>query len=215
MKPLKRIYYIPGILTLILAPVIIMVKTNKYVSERKEYCISIIMIPNDDNQYAKEDLLPKRDYQTFELTGQSKTDSLQILFIENYARGISLSKNDSIGIKVILNERLKYKNYIDLLNSCLKSDISDWIPWGDTLFIFNKEYPIDYDRKFCQNTLYFSDFINWGSDCIVVNKEPKFSIIQWFIYYKSLIIKSAPFLILLLILVYQNIIFIIKTRANT
>ena len=208
-KRLKRIYYIPGIITLVIAPILFMYKTNKYISDKSEHCISITTASKYDKG-SYDLLIKKRAYQNFILTGQNSRDSLTLVLIENYARGINLSENDSIGIKVVLGKNIKYKTYIDLLNTCLKSDISTWIPYGDTVFIFYKNYinkrePLDtYSKKYCQN-IYMPEIqtclFNIGS-CIP-RKKP--SIIQKIKNEKETIKLATPILIIYLILAYVSI----------
>jgi len=106
-KQTKRIYYIPGILTLAIAPILFIFKTDKYISDRKEYCIHTMMIGKND-QHITKGFFQKITFQTFMLSGIPKQDSSSLILIENFARGISLSKNDSIGLKVILNKNIKY-----------------------------------------------------------------------------------------------------------
>jgi hypothetical protein len=203
-KRLRRIYYVPGILTLTIAPILFFAETNKYIKDSSERCLRIIF-PEKDPIEVNFLLDSTIAYQTYFLSGQDIRDSLVLILIENYARGLYLSKNDSIGIKVIINKEIKYKSYIDILNCCLKSGISDWIPYGDTLFIFNKEYPNDANRIFCQNT-YVPEFLNYAVvDCCIGQKEIEPSFIQKIIFQKDNILRYLPLGILYLILVFSAI----------
>jgi len=199
----KRIYYVPGLITLAIAPIIFVARTNKYIADKTEHCISIIVGVKEDEGHDNF-LFPSRDYQIFELTGIQKHDSSITTLIQYYAKGLHESKNDSIGIKVILGNELKYKAYIDLLNACLKSRISNWIPYGDTVFIFHRSNPEYYNNSLCQNSL-MPDLEKWGSDIIIINEEPELTIIQKIKTNKDIIKLGSPFIVVYLMLFYLAI----------
>jgi hypothetical protein len=198
----KRIYYVPGIITLAIAPIIFVARTNKYIADKAEHCISIIVGVKEDGRHDNF-LFPPRDYQTFELTGLPKRDSSIMILIQYYAKGLHESKNDSIGLKVILGKNLKYKAYIDLLNSCLKSRISDWIPFSDTVFIFHKHNPENYDNSLSQNSL--TPNMNLGSDIIVIKVEPELTLVQKIQNKKDIVKLASPLIVVYLILLYLTI----------
>lgn len=192
----------PGILTLAIAPILFMFKTNKYIADRSEHCISVVYCDNDE--FIKKDFLPERVYQIFKLSGEEKHDSLNLILIENLSRGLRLSQNDSIGLKVILNKGIKYGTYLSLMNCCLKSGINSWIPFGDSVFIYNKNCPKDYNHDLGQNIL-MPDFLYMGSDCFVDNPKPKLTLIQRIKNEKFMIKLASPFVIIYLILLYLTI----------
>jgi hypothetical protein len=201
MRRHKTIYYIPGILTLAFAPLLFMARTNKYLADRTEHCIQIIAGVENDKRNI-EILFPFRAYQTFKLTGNRGNDSINNILIENFARGLHDSKNDSIGLKVVLDRSMKYKAYINLLNSCLKAGISDWIPLGDTICIFQKNRPENYNNNLCQNSLTLD--IHGGIDFITASAvKPKLTLFQIIRNEREQIRLAIPFSILFLLLGYQ------------
>lgn len=202
-RPHKRIYYLPGLLTLVIAPIIFITRTNKYISDKTQHCITIGVSEKDNNEYSRI-YHPQRSYQTFKLAGNSKGDSSILLLIENYAKGISLSKNDSIGLKVILSKNLKYGTFIGLLNACLKSGINNWIPWGDTVFIFHENYQKQSGEQICQNMGIKS--IEWTCDIILFDSpKQKLTLFQKLKNEKEFIKLFVPFIILISIMGYLSL----------
>jgi len=179
----KRIYYIPGILTLAIAPILFMARTTKNVNDRTEHCIQTIMI----DRYFFQNSFTKIAFQTYQLSGVNKQDSTTLNLIENFARRIRLSNNDSIGLKVILPKNIKYKTYIDLLNACVKSGVNNYNTWGDSVYIYNKAW----HPMLC------------GGGCIqnveVVNKPTLLQIIK---KEKDNILFVSPFIIVYSILLF-------------
>jgi hypothetical protein len=200
----KRIFYVPGLLTLAIAPIIFMARTNKYLFDRTQHCITIGVAEKDDSEFSKAVCHPLRAYQTFKLTENSKQDSSVLILIENYAKGLNLSKNDSIGLKVILFKNIKYATFIRLLNTCLKSGINNWIPWGDTLFIFHVNYPKQYGQQICQNEGIIG--VGYGSDILSADSpKPNLTLIQKLKNEKEFIKLAVPFLSLISIMAYLSL----------
>jgi hypothetical protein len=201
----KKIYYVPGILTLVFAPILFINKTHKYIADRTEHCISIIVGVNEDKKHM-DFLFPHRDYQTFHLSGLSNQDSSTLILIGYFAKGLNLSKNDSIGLKVVLDQKIKYKTFVDLLNVCLKSGISDWIPFGDTVFVFHKDNPMHYNNNLCQNHL-TPDRISLNFICglDLQDKKSKPTLIQKIKNNKEAIQLAYPFAIVYMALLFLSI----------
>jgi hypothetical protein len=197
-NPTKRIYYIPGILTLAIAPILFITRTDQYITKRTEHCIETTMIGKNDPYFPKI-VLSKRSFQTYQLSGGSK-DSSTLVLVENIARGLGLSKNDSLGIKVVLHKNVKYKTYIDLFNACLKSGINNWVTWGDTVFIYHNSLQPDFLMMPCGGCVWV---------CLPVTKPTLMQILK---NNKDDILFASPFVILYLILVYFNIRKIRKNR---
>ncbi len=104
--------------------------------DNKEYCINIVFIPKDDPYFVTR-LLAKREYSSFAYT---HSDPEILRRIELFANNLEVNRNDSLGLKIIINNDIKYETFVDLLNICLKSNISDWLPYGDSLFVFHRDF---------------------------------------------------------------------------
>jgi len=182
-------------ITLVLGPLVFMIRTQHYISDKTQYCISIAVC---EKTKESEFLHPKRLYTELKISGEPVKDSLTILLLEHYARGINLSKNDSIGIKVVLSNRIKYKSFVSVLNACLKSGINQWIPCGDTIFIYHQTYGDQYGEQLCQNCGIKSV---WGCDILVPETPPpKLTIFQKIVKEKENIKLAIPFIILIFLM---------------
>lgn len=212
MKRLNRIYYVPGILTLAIAPILITVSVDKYIAERTDHCIDFCMgVVNDD--LGQNYLFPPRTYQYFQLNGNKKLDSLNIILIENIARGLQLSKNDSLGVMVVLGNKLKFKTYVNLFNSCLKSNVGNWIPLGDTVFIYHGEYPETYDAAYKTNVARFCE-VPMGSDIFPLIIEPEYTLIQRIRGKWPILRLALPLFLIYLVLVVLAVRQFIRERRS-
>jgi len=145
----KKIYYIPGILTLAIAPILFTIKTDKFIADRNQYCIPIIrkfdsccsnksdleffgINPHANTNYIQLEI---RKFIKIEINGNNYNDSLKTILIENFSKGLKLSSDTTLGLKVVFNNKVKYKGFINVFNSCIKSEINYFLPFGDTIFI--------------------------------------------------------------------------------
>jgi len=206
MNKIRKIYYIPGMITLIFAPIFFVAKLNKSVAETREYCIETIFKGEDDTIYngCKDLKIPAtRKYWNIELTGNKKDDSLTLLFAENFAKGLEQSIDTINGIKIILKNGIKYKTFIEALNCCLKSKISNYLPYKDTIYLYHEKR--DCPQEIIGANISDWDFnkFGWGSD--VLFPEPSYTLIQKIKAKKMEIIIGIPYLVLFIFLVIGTI----------
>jgi len=147
-------FYFFGILSLAVLAILFVWRTNKLAIDKKEHCIKMAFVhgPRVDLDPRDDPAFQKRNNYTIYLSGDRQNDSLSLILIEHFSRGIHLSKNELVGIKVVFSGNPKYATYVGLLNACLKSGVSDWIPLGDTLFVFQRNLPALYGCKDAQNS---------------------------------------------------------------
>lgn len=205
----NRIYYVPGMITLLFAPLIFLVRTTHYLNERKEYCIPIFYLEKEDyNHLLMNSMLAKRNYYLIELNN-NKDDSLKFLFIEKYARAIELSHDTINGIKLVFGDNLKYKSIIQAFNICIKSKITNYLPCQDTLFIYYQKR-----RKFDNINANFPMFdhekYGFYDEILCVDKpyhKPyhKPNLIERIKKEKTKIILGIPFLLVYILLVFLSI----------
>jgi hypothetical protein len=119
-----------------------------YRIKEPEYCMDIVY---GDKYSFEEYIQPKRNFRYFKLSGETKLDKVELLLIDRISKEMVKSKIDSVGMKIVLGKELSYKTYIELFNVCLKSGVTDWIPYNDTVFIYNIRGSENKVRN-CQNS---------------------------------------------------------------
>jgi hypothetical protein len=134
MKKRKKIYYVPGIISLIFLPILFLIQNNHEIKKTRQYAIEYIT-PFEWDDYNYE-IPAKRNYINVKLEGDTKNDSLHFLFIKNFAETIEQSKDTVIGLKIIFGSNIKYGTLISTLNCLLKAKIKTYIPIEDTLFVY-------------------------------------------------------------------------------
>jgi hypothetical protein len=131
MKKIQEIFI--QILSVVLILIMIFPLDKIYNTRKTEYCIDMIY----GDKYTFEDYIPpKRDFKYIKLSGHAKQDNEALFLIEKIANEMVSSQNDSVGMKIVLGNSLKYKTYIAIFNICLKSGLTDWVPYNDTVIVF-------------------------------------------------------------------------------
>jgi len=204
MKRYYKIYYVPGMISLTLLPILFMCRTNQYLKNKTQYCISIL---RGDDDYkcinSREITFLKRNNITLYLMGDSKMDRSNLILIEHFSKGIQLSRNEFLGLKVVLGQKTKYKTYIGLMNACLKSGVSDWIPLGDSVFIFHRENKTGFVDHSIQNTHSYAMY-RFECDHRLVDKYPP-TLLEKIKKHKNEIHLAIPIFSVILLLFFLSV----------
>jgi len=132
----KKIYYLPGLITLIFLPILIVTKTKIEIDKRKNYCIEYFTLLESDRKFYNYSIPAKRKYIEVNIDGNKIKDSLKFLLIQNFARGIDQSKDTVWGMKIFFGEKIKYSTFVNTLNELLKSKVQTYVPINDTIFVY-------------------------------------------------------------------------------
>jgi len=208
-KKHKRLYYIPGILTLALLPIYFTSQINNYLDSRKQYAISVLKINDTFNSFHLGHESPKtpdvRKYLIFDIKEDNRIDSLKFLLIENILSGIEKSKDTTIGVKILFNDSLKYRTVIEAINTCLKSDINTFLIHSDTLISYHRTYTYYDDTLSKYPQFNFAKFSFLSNDIVLIEPETHTTFYDRIIQNKKTIKISSLYLLWFLIIAYLNI----------
>lgn len=203
----NKIYYVPGLISLIFLPILITIYVDSYKNRYEEHCIDF-KIPELARNYDKEfydfyKIPPKRNFIEIHLNKDNQYDSLIFERIYLFSKAIFKSKDSVVGLKVIFTE-IKYATFIKIINSCLKSGIDTYYPIGDTMFIYFTKRSLNHDIGSLNvpTMSYFFDSCGpWGSLTFQTYKD----YIKWKLkVYCDLIYRYSPiFLCLTLLVIYS------------
>ena len=132
----KKIYYVPGLISLFFLPVLLVLKDNHEINRTKQFSIEYLTLLESDKKYYDYEIPAKRDFINVKIDDNTKNDSLRFIFIKNFAQSLDQSKDTVIGLKIIFNNTIKYATFIETLNSLLKAKCQTYIPIEDTLFVY-------------------------------------------------------------------------------
>jgi len=152
----RRIYYVPGIISLIFLPIMCVWYLDQHKNIQK--CLEVTYARkydlNDKRVKLDTSILShsghKRKYQKFHLTGDLKSDSIQELKYRLIAKQI-IETNDTLnGIHLIFGDNIKYDLYVKTIdffnrkrkkyNPLITFYNSDFLLFENQLWFSNKQY---------------------------------------------------------------------------
>jgi len=149
MKTRNRIYYIPGIISLIALPIIcyqylipyskderslVVVFCEKY-KPNKDYYNNIRF---DTTFLSSHD--DRRTYYTIGLNGNNKDDKTRLEFFRLLIRDLYNNKDTINGVHLLYGDTVKYKTFIESLNICKQESILIYIPFENNLWVLYKRF---------------------------------------------------------------------------
>lgn len=150
MRSPKKIYYVPGIISLMFLPFFSgiyfthIIKKNDY----RMLEISYLSLVEDtiSRNFKKE--LSKRSFIIYNLKDKSHTNNTIIDKAFTHLREIYKGKNNVAGVEIKLNNTY-FNDYIYILNACVKNKIKIYAIYNDIFYGFYWPYEqIKYKRSY-------------------------------------------------------------------
>jgi len=209
---IKKIYYVPGIITLLILPILVTNWTTNFIKENRNYCIELTL-PDKSNDYY-DTIFHKfyktpanRDYKSIEINGKNTNNQDLLNNIKKAIEDITLKKDTINGLKIIFKEKANYNAFINIINSCLKVKAKTFIPISDTLYVYfinrgkfnddmlsnvpQKLFHVFIDEVGCHNCLTFNtheEYLKWKRNYL-------------YNYWRSRFLEYSPIFICLLLMI--------------
>ena len=201
----RKIYYVPGMISLIFLPILCVWYLNEHKNIERSIEVSYV------GKYNKKNKSPfnldttilsnpseKRNFKDYYLSGDLKSDSIQIRKFEFSTKQI-IETNDTInGIHVIFGDNINYNLYLKTIDFFYKKRKS----YNASTLFYN------YNTNFLlfENHLWFSNFkfqktrkLDWKCQiqCVFVDYKPNFKEqLRVWINNQRILLKLWPFYIL-------------------
>jgi hypothetical protein len=144
MKKHRRLYYVPGMISLILLPVMCYYYLIPF--KKDERALEIILAQKYEPQYKNTirfdtrflyEPLYKRNYIDIKLNGNEKDDKIKLEFFRLKLREM-MKENDTIaGLHLLFVDSVKYKIFVESVNICMKEGILRYACFENNLWTFN------------------------------------------------------------------------------
>ena len=151
MKKYRKIYYVPGMISLILLPVLCIFYLDKHYYE--ECCIEIV-VPEKYNP-TRYTNTPKglrfdttllsipenrRIYTTFEFNGNDEINKIRLDSSTTLLKQIILTEDTINGVRFILGDSAKYSTFIEILDLCFTDSFPTFVPYeNDVWWLYTKK----------------------------------------------------------------------------
>jgi hypothetical protein len=115
-----RIYYVPGMISLIFIPIFSYLLIKKHLKEIwSQRCVEIVMCSKDTTSwFCCKCVYPHRNYIIKYLTGNETGDAKVLDSINSLANSLRSNEDTINGIKVIFQDHAKYKSFIKIIDIC-------------------------------------------------------------------------------------------------
>ena len=182
----SKVYYIPGILSLIILPVIFINYANKKIIATSMGVIPIVLADTNLPKIIPEafkkfngSFPPKRNYIDIIFTGKSKDDGVKLDFAQIEIREI-LSENDSInGVHFQFSDNAQYGTFFRAVDVLRSEGAKRYMPLDKDLWFYHFPPDTTNDNWVCgtkYNTIYVDQKLPfWKKANDLINKSWKSS----------------------------------------
>lgn len=167
----KNLYYIPGIISLTILPLLFIYFADKEINARTLGVIPIVLadtnlpkkFPEVFRDY-KGTFPPKRNYIDIILTGNEKTDKIKLEFAQ-IKIGETLAKNDSInGLHFYFSDSSKYWTFVKAIDILRTEGAKTYMPLDNDLWFYHFPPDTTIENWICgttYNTVVYEKETSW------------------------------------------------------
>lgn len=129
----KRIFYVPGIISLFFIPVFCLVFWYKAGVFKKESCIDIAF---SGESLTKRNLLPfKRNYQFFNFNNTEKVELENLKKLQIVLRELNRENDTVNGVQIHLGNKVAYEVYVRILDILAIEQMSNYEQYNNDFFV--------------------------------------------------------------------------------
>lgn len=143
----KKLFYVPGLLSLVLLFPLCYHALLSQGAFKKETIIEIVYWNPEVkfyNSYYGDDPYkpqPKRNYYSFNLTGNEEVDKRTLITAQNKIRNLHLSNDTLNGVHFHFHKSAKYWVYIKVLDIFLQENVKIFLPFRNDIWVYNLSMP--------------------------------------------------------------------------
>jgi hypothetical protein len=206
MTNFKKIYYVPGMISLIVLPILCIYIIKPYLVQ--ERCIEVVFasnyVPHHDLYYTPFDtsILSEpgntRKYFNIELNGNQKENAQKLNLFKTKVHELKENKDFNNGVHLIFQDGSTYANLVKSLDVCFSENIVRFMAYQDHLWVQCSKYDAEILKKRELNKKRIHLLSN---DIIPKIKTTNVHSMTWI----SIIRKTWPIFVFLVVLFYLSI----------
>ncbi len=132
-------YYPAGLISLILLPILCIWYLEKNRAFHKLVCLEVVYWGENHPSYYKQEFVihPEREFVNLKLTGNERENKIKLDFAQLTIRELVATKDTVTGIHFILDDGLKYKTLIYVLDILEVENARQFVAREDDIWVFN------------------------------------------------------------------------------
>ncbi|MFB0497589.1 hypothetical protein ABID99_003826 [Mucilaginibacter sp. OAE612] len=139
LAPHKPIAYAPGLISLVLFPVLCVLFFHKHKVFTQRNCIDLVMCdpswPKLTPAEHKVRFPPDRSYIDVNLNGNPASDRSLLDFARMEIRTMLKTRNTTLGIRFHFGNKSRYWTYVNALNICYTEKVQSWMAYQDYIYV--------------------------------------------------------------------------------
>ncbi len=129
----KKLYYVPGLISLVLLPLLLVYFGKKEIQRLDVRAIEINFWHPSSSRYWH---FPERDYKQVILTGNITKDKVALENAKQFIKKLYASEDTLNGIQFTFQDSASYGSFVGLINYLIKEDITrNVLPYGNNLWV--------------------------------------------------------------------------------
>lgn len=128
----EKLYYVPGLISLVLLPLLLVYFGKKEIEELDIRTIEInFWSPSSSSHWH----FPERNYKQVILTGDRTKDKVTLDNAKQFVKKLYTSKDTLNGIQFTLQDSASYGLFVGLVNYFKEEDIRSVLPYGNSFWV--------------------------------------------------------------------------------
>lgn len=152
----KKIFYVPGMISLVLIPVLCYCHFYKVDAFKVYGSLDISLVPNKE-EFEKYNIKDLRKYKDFIFNGE-KTQELKLQELRFFVRDL-VRKYDTInGAKIHFSSKADYNTFVNVIDILTVEKVPTWAPYKDDIYVLTSAKSKNkQDRRFFCDTGKYSE----------------------------------------------------------
>ncbi|PTX22781.1 hypothetical protein C8N40_101609 [Pontibacter mucosus] len=154
----KKLYYVPGLISLVLLPLLLVYFGRK---EIQKLDLRVIEINFWNPSFSSHWHFPERNYEQVILTGNVIKDNVALENAKLFIKKLYASEDTLNGIQFTFQDSASYGSFVGLINYFKKEDIRSVLPYGNNLWVsypappkrVMEEIPIPTECLLCDDVI--------------------------------------------------------------
>lgn len=157
MKKHRRIYYVPGIISLIVLPIICYYYLIPF--QKEERVLEVLFPEKYRPEFKNSQVIRydtsilsrpeyKRKYLVIRLNGNPKEDRVKLDFFRIRIREMKRDNDTINGTHLLFVDSVKYGTFVQSINICIEEDLIRYMVFGENLWVLHvKDTPEFLERR--------------------------------------------------------------------
>lgn len=150
----KKIFYVPGMISLVLIPVLCYYHFYKIDAFKVYGSLDISLVPNKE-EFEKYNIKDLRKYKDFIFNGE-KTQELKLQELRFFVRELVKEYDTINGAKIHFGSKTDYNTFVNVIDILTTEKVPTWAPFKDDMYVLASGKPKQKEdhRFFCGTGAY-------------------------------------------------------------